>query len=193
MELEYLERVVDANPQAVQDEIASLRKLVRQATQDARMLLFELRPIILETQGLVPALQSYVDRLEENDRFVPHFECGELLSELSPSVAGTVFSIVQEAITNIEKHAEARNVWIRLRKEQNQLVVVVEDDGKGFDVEFVTAHYDQGESFGLLNMKERAALIDGVLILDSKPHRQEPGTKIELRVALEETGRANDG
>jgi two-component system sensor histidine kinase UhpB len=157
------------------------------------MLLFELRPIILETQGLVPALHSYVDRLEENGRFVPHFDSDDLPADLAPSVAGTIFSIVQEAITNIEKHADAQNVWIRIKEEQDELVVVVEDDGKGFDVESVIANYDQGNSFGLLNMRERAALIDGVLILDSKPHRQKPGTMIELRVALGEPGRANDG
>ena len=148
------------------------------------MLLFELRPVILETQGLIPALQSYVERLGENERFVPHFDPGSFDRELDVSVAATIFSIVQEAITNIEKHANAENVWIRINEENDDLIVTVEDDGKGFDVESVMASYDQGSSFGLLNMRERAQLIDGVLIVESGPSDGRAGTLVELRMAL---------
>jgi signal transduction histidine kinase len=187
MELDYLERLIQSKPEAVQDELNSLRKLARQATRDARMLLFELRPVILETQGLVPALQSYTERLSQNNRFVPHFDPGGFDNQLSASVAGIIFSIIQEAINNIEKHAQANHVWIRLETEKDKLVVSIEDDGKGFDVESVIANYDQGNSFGLLNMRERAELINGELTMTSGPERGEPGTLIQLRIALPQT------
>jgi signal transduction histidine kinase len=99
-------------------------------------------------------------------------------------VAGTIFSIVQEAVNNIEKHAEASNIWIRMQEQGGNLVVSVEDDGKGFDVESVVAGYDEGASLGLLNMRERAELIDGVLTMESGPARGKPGTLVQLRMAL---------
>jgi signal transduction histidine kinase len=184
MQLEYLERLIQIKPEAAQEELNALRKLARQATQDARMLLFELRPVILETQGLIPALQSYVERLSEHERFAPHFDPGNFEDRLNVSVAATIFSIVQEAINNIEKHAKADNVWIRLREQDGELIVFVEDDGKGFNVDSVIAAYDQGSSFGLLNMKERAELIDGVITMESGPKRGKPGTLVQLRVPL---------
>jgi signal transduction histidine kinase len=184
MGLDYLERVIREKPELTEEELAALRKLVRQATQEARLLLFELRPVILETQGLVPALRSYVERLGRNQRLVPHFDPGNFEGRLGSSVAGTIFSIVREAVNNIEKHAHASNVWIRMREENGDLVVNVEDDGKGFDVDSVMAGYDQGASLGLLNMKERAELIDGVLTMESGPQRGKPGTLIQLRMAL---------
>jgi len=187
MEIDYLERLIKARPSEVPEQLDALRRLLRRATQDARMLLFELRPVILETQGLVPALQSYVERLHENSNFVPHFDAGNFHDYLRPQVAGTIFSIVQEAINNIEKHAEANNVWIRLRQEGDELIVSVEDDGRGFDLDAVVAGYDQGTSFGLLNMRERAELIGGILSLESGPGRGREGTKVQLRVNLAET------
>lgn len=184
MRLDYLARVIVSRPEAIQEELGSLRTLTQQAMQEARMLLFEMRPLILETQGLVPALQSYVERLGAGDPFVPHFDPGNLRRELDPRVAGIIFSIVQEAVTNIQKHAEAQNVWIRLEEREDELIVSVEDDGRGFDVRSVMADYDKGASFGLLNMRERAELIDGVLQMESGPVRERAGTLIRLRVTL---------
>ncbi len=187
MEIDYLERLMQARPSEVPEQLDALRRLLRRATQDARMLLFELRPVILETQGLVPALGSYVERLRENCNFMAHFDAGNFRDHLRPQVAGTIFSIVQEAVNNIEKHAEASNVWIRMRQEGDELIVSVEDDGRGFDLDAVAAGYDQGTSFGLLNMRERAELIGGILSLESGPRRREEGTMVQLRVNLAET------
>lgn len=187
MEIDYLERLIQARPSEVPEQLDALRRLLRRATQDARMLLFELRPVILETQGLVPALGSYVERLRENCGFMAHFDAGNFRDHLRPQVAGTIFSIVQEAVNNIEKHAEASTVWIRMRQEGDELVVSVEDDGRGFDLDAVVAGYDQGTSFGLLNMRERAELIGGDLSLASGPGRGKEGTMVQLRVNLAET------
>jgi signal transduction histidine kinase len=197
MMLDHLEHMLERRPEVVADELDALRKLARQAMQDARLLLFELRPVILETQGLVPALQTYVERLGENARLTSHFDPGNFGEEaLHPRVAGTVFSIVQEAVTNAQKHAEADNIWIQLERMGDELIVSVEDDGIGFDVRAVRASYDQGSSLGLLNMQDRAELIEAVLKIASGPERENPGTLIQLRLPLPdkpETEESKDG
>jgi len=184
MDVEHIGRLLKLKPEAVFAELDALRKLVHQATREARMVLFELRPVILESQGLVPALRSYVNQLRDSDEFAVHLDVSNFRQQLDPKVAGTIFSIVQEAINNVKKHACARNVWINLAFDEDQLVVGIKDDGQGFDVKAVERDYDQRGSFGLLNMHERAELIDGFLVIESSQVEPERGTVVTLRVPL---------
>lgn len=184
MDVEHIGRLLKLKPEAVFAELDALRKLVHQATREARMVLFELRPVILESQGLVPALRSYVNQLRDSDEFAVHLDVSNFRQQLDPKVAGTIFSIVQEAINNVKKHAYARNVWINLAFDEDQLVVGIKDDGQGFDVKAVERDYDQRGSFGLLNMHERAELIDGFLVIESSQVEPERGTVVTLRVPL---------
>jgi signal transduction histidine kinase len=184
MDVEHIGRLLELRPEAVLAELDALRKLVHQATREARMVLFELRPVILESQGLVPALRSYVNQLQDSDEVAIHLDVGNFDSQLDPKVAGTIFSIVQEAINNIKKHAHASNVWLNLSVDRDQLVVGIKDDGQGFDVKAVEREYDQRGSFGLLNMHERAELIDGFLVIESSQVEPERGTVVTLRVPL---------
>jgi signal transduction histidine kinase len=184
MDVEHVGRLLKLKPEAVFAELDALRKLVHQATREARMVLFELRPVILESQGLVPALRSYVNQLQDSDEFAVHLDVGNFDSQLDPKVAGIIFSIVQEAINNVKKHAHARNVWFNLAIDRDQLVVGIKDDGQGFDVKAIERDYDQRGSFGLLNMHERAELIDGFLVIESSQVEPERGTVVTLRVPL---------
>lgn len=184
MDVEHVGRLLQLKPEAVFAELDALRKLVHQATRETRMVLFELRPVILESLGLVPALRSYVNQLQDGDGFAVHLDVGNFDSQLDPNVAGTIFSIVQEAINNVKKHAYARNVWINLAIDRDQLVVGIKDDGQGFDVKAIERGYDQRGSFGLLNMHERAELIDGFLVIESSQVEPERGTVVTLRVPL---------
>ena len=184
MDVEHIERLLELKPEAVFAELETLRKLVHRATREARMVLFELRPVILESQGLVPALQSYVSRLQGSDEFAVHLDIGNFRQQLDFNVTGTIFSIVQEAINNVKRHAHARNVWLNLAVDRDQLVVGIKDDGQGFDVKAVERGYDRRGSFGLLNMRERAELIDGFLVIESSQVEPERGTVVTLRVPL---------
>jgi signal transduction histidine kinase len=183
MSLDHLERLNEVKPEAVRNEIEALRNLVHKATRDARNVLFELRPIILETQGLVAALDQYVQYLQNSEKFAIHFKTIETV-DLETQVAGTIFSIVQEAINNIRRHAEARNVWLSVEVEGESLVTKVVDDGLGFNVADTDASYDQRGSLGLLNMRERAQLIDGKLILESRPEPPKRGTSVRVILPL---------
>ncbi|HSJ59570.1 MAG TPA: GAF domain-containing sensor histidine kinase [Anaerolineae bacterium] len=184
MGIDHLERLIERKPDAARSELQALRDLTRQATQQARLALFELRPLILETQGLVPALETYVQQLQGGEEFGVHLEATPGLPELNNSTAVTVFAIVQEAVNNAKKHAGARDVWLRLSLDDSYLRVVIEDNGRGFDPGAVEASYDRTGSIGLLTMRERADLIDSQLSIESSSTPPHTGTSIILRVPL---------
>jgi len=182
MGIDHLERLLELKPEAARSELEALRDLTRQATQEARLALFELRPLILETQGLAAALETYVQQLEGSEDFQVHLEVEPQLPSLNNSVASTVFAIVQEAVTNAKKHAAPHDVWLRLSMMEGWLQVAVEDNGGGFDPEMVEKTYDRRGSIGLLSMRERAELIDGHLAIESCKTPPDSGTKVILRV-----------
>ena len=183
MSLDHLERLNQVKPEAVHNEIEALRNLVHKATRDARNVLFELRPIILETQGLAAALDQYVVQLQNAENFAVHFKTVQAV-DLDTQVAGTVFSIIQEAMNNIRRHAEARNVWLSLEIQDNSLTTTLVDDGLGFNIDETKDNYDQRGSLGLLNMRERAQLIEGQLGLESRTEPPNRGTTVRLTVPI---------
>lgn len=172
----------------LQAELNTLRQTARQAVREARSLVFGLRPLVLETRGLVPALEALVEQIRESEpRTRYHFltEAVPARLPLSQKKARVVFAILQEAIHNVRKHARARNVFVRLRisEDGSRLICEVEDDGVGFDLAAVEAHYDERNTFGLLNMRERAELIEAELTIESEPGQ---GTLVRLVVPLDE-------
>jgi signal transduction histidine kinase len=184
MGIDHLERLLELKPEAARSELQALRDLIRQAMTQARLALFELRPVILETQGLVAALETYVHQLGSSEEFAIHLEAEPALPKLSNSIASTVFAIIQEAVTNAKKHAAARDMWLRLSQVDGWLQVIVEDNGAGFDPEMVEQNYDRRCSMGLLSMRERAELIDGQLTIESCKSPPRNGTRVILRLPV---------
>jgi signal transduction histidine kinase len=153
--------------------------LIRQATQDASTLLFDLHPIIVENKGLKPALEQYVNQLRHANDFTIHFKILEEINYDS-KVSGAIFSIVHEAIGNIKRHAHANNVWLSLEVRRGRFVVTIKDDGQGFEVNRIDAAKDRRMSFGVFNMRERAILIGAELQLESQTHGPNRGTTVQL-------------
>lgn len=168
-------------PEHALKELGEMMPVAEKALRQVRTLLFDLRPVILETQGVAPALQSYAQRLREAEGLNVVFTAGGEIGRLSHNAESAIFSIVQEAITNAKKHAHASRIDIELTPTSDNLVVVVRDDGVGFDVKAVTGRYEERGSLGMLNMKERAELVQGDLSLSSQPGQ---GTIITLQVPL---------
>jgi signal transduction histidine kinase len=166
------------------DELEQVEDLARHTTKEIRHMLFTLRPLILETQGLRAALEQYISKLQETSDLPVHLEAKpEVDQMLDRDDQGVLFYIIEEAIGNARKHAQPDNVWVRLYLEgENTLIAEVEDDGEGFDVETVQASYDQRGSLGLVNMHERAEMLDGEVSISSAPGE---GTKITLSVPLD--------
>jgi signal transduction histidine kinase len=145
-------------------------------------MLFTLRPLVLETQGLTAALEQSIQKSQETDPSVAiHLEAQPVENQMDLNMQGVVFYIIEEAVGNARKHARAHNIWVRLKAEPDAIIAEVHDDGEGFDVQGVTSAYESRGSLGMVNMRERAELINGILTLDSHPGK---GTLITLAVPL---------
>jgi len=156
--------------------LAELREQVVTALQDVRRLAVELRPAVLDDFGLVPALERLIDAFAEQSdvRVDFHSALGE--TRLPSDVETALYRVVQEALTNIVKHANATRISISLARRASGVAAVIEDDGAGFDQRAVR---DGG--VGLLGMRERLALLDGRLEIESRPGA---GTTIVAEVPL---------
>ncbi len=154
---------------------ADLRTLVVGTLQEVRRLAVDLRPTALDDFGLVPALKRLGQSARERSGLDVQVEARLGSSRLAPEVETAVYRIVQEAVTNAVKHADARHLSIVLTRRGDALVGVIEDDGQGFDTVESTA------GIGLIGMRERVELLDGRLIVDSTPGG---GTTLLLELPL---------
>ena len=181
LDLDYVRNLLNKKPEDVPTALDEIEALIRRTNREIRHFLFELRPVILETRGLVAALEYYLQQWEESEHIPATLEIAELPHDLDPKASGIIFSIIQEAFNNLRKHAQAQHVWVRLQRQNSTLLVEVEDDGVGFDVSQVLKSYDERNSFGLLNMREQAELLEGMLEILSPSPRLERGTLVRMQ------------
>ncbi|NJP06118.1 MAG: GAF domain-containing sensor histidine kinase [Chloroflexaceae bacterium] len=183
MNIEFVKKLLVAMPERVAGELDTLSDLVNKTIYDIRTLLFELRPLSLETQGLLTTLQQYVKRWRDPSGHQTRLRLEALQSVplLPYETESAAFMIIQEAVNNARKHANSPEIAIYLYEEEGHLVASVRDRGRGFDMNTVEANYDMRNSLGLINMKERARLIGGDLRIRSEPGK---GTIVELRIPL---------
>jgi signal transduction histidine kinase len=180
MNIEFIRKLLRAMPERVESELQVLLDLVQKTSYDIRTLLFELRPLGLETQGLLATLQQYVGRFRDpKGEMKLRLEAPTSIPRLPVEIEGAVFMIVQEAVNNARKHARAAEVAIYLYQEDGQLVASVRDRGRGFNLSAVESSYNTRGSLGLLNMRERARLINAECRIRSS---EGEGTTVELRV-----------
>ncbi|HDQ71776.1 MAG TPA: hypothetical protein ENN19_06730 [Chloroflexi bacterium] len=185
MRLNYIRMLLDrdGNVGEALDEVSKIEDLARRTTKEIRHMLFTLRPLILETQGLRAALEQYISKLAETSPHPPiHLQAAPQVDKvLEQNAQGVIFYIIEEAIGNARKHAKADNIWVRLGVRDNVFVAEVEDDGAGFDVDAVQTRYDERSSLGMINMHERAELVNGSLKISSAIGE---GTRITLTAPL---------
>lgn len=201
MRLSVIRPLVQRDPQRAEAEIKKLDELVKRTSSELRSMLFTLRPLVLETQGLGAAIETVMDHVEETYGIETELIGGENGRLLSQMAQGVVFSIVEEALSNARKHASPRRIEVRLwcegaqsagengAHEEAYFIVRVHDDGVGFDVDEVMRDYSSRNSLGMLNMRERAERIDGSLSIESAPAT---GTAVTLAVPLQKYGRGQD-
>ena len=164
--------------EALLEKISDIHMIASQSLDTVRNLSLLLRPAQLDSLGFSPAIKWQMDKLLSIDGV--HYEIDDSgFNELIDKQAEIVgFRIVQESLTNIVKHADAKNVKVKLRSDDEVLVLQISDDGRGFDV------HAQSDSVGLVNMKERVELAGGEFKIISKPLL---GTDIKVEIPLRNT------
>jgi PAS domain S-box-containing protein len=171
----------EANSDRERSSLARFHELIEQAMETTRTLVRSLRPPELDLHGLVPTITRLADDLTErhglNIRVEPQTDIGRL----EPEAETAMYRIVQEALTNVIRHAGAKRVRILLARREVDAVVNVADDGRGFDATTVMSIGSRREHMGLLGMRERANSVGGRLRIESTPNR---GTSVHLSIPL---------
>ena len=149
--------------------------------QQVRNLSLDLRPSMLDDLGLIAALRWFMDRQAQRTGLIAEFIADPLETKLEPELKTACFRIVQEALTNVARHARAKHIHVELRKSKTELELIIRDDGIGFDVSTAQKRALRGESFGLLGMQERVRLVGGQVEIKSRPRS---GTTIRAHFPL---------
>ena len=166
MRSDLIERVQrERGPDEALVEIRSLKVMVRNALYEVRRIIYDLRPMALDDLGLVPTLRKYLQTTEDynngvNLNFVNLGQVKRLPSDMEVAL----FRLVQEAVQNSLKHADPKQIQVKLSISKEMVTVVVKDDGKGFD-----SSIQKEGSFGLVGMRERLELLEGEMTIDSQP------------------------
>ncbi len=172
--LKPLEQTVDSAE--AREALASVRELVISTLQDVRRLAVELRPSALDDFGLVPAVERLTDTFREQSGLRVDLESQLGDERLATEAETTLYRVIQEALTNVIKHAGAERVSILLQRKDGAVVAVVEDDGSGFETASTRA-----DALGLAGMRERVSLAGGRLQVESTPGA---GTTVVAEVPL---------
>lgn len=191
MSLGFTKELLKRSPELAETEINESLDVANKTLKQLRTLLFDLRPVILETQGLIPALELYAERLEETEELNITLTVEHEVDRLAHKAEVAIFSIIQEAVNNAKKYAKANQIELIVQADQQQdsLTFLIKDDGVGFDVQQVKARYDEQGSLGMINMQERTEMINGQLRINSGVGQ---GTRVILNLPLSENLRGED-
>lgn len=178
VQLKILER--SDNVAEIKAQTEDIRQLTVHTLQEVRRLAADLRPAALDDLGLISALESYIYNYASKTNIVADFEVKDMDDiRLAHDVEIVLYRIVQEALTNIARHAQAQRATVLIQRQHDHICVTIEDDGSGFDVHSLLQKQDRG--LGILGMQERIQLIGGTFMIQSAPRQ---GTKISLKVLI---------
>jgi len=158
-------------------------ELVDRLLTQVRNLALDLRPSLLDDLGLVAALRWYANRQAERNGWLLSFSVEGVTGRMPVPIEIACFRIVQEALTNVAKHSKAKAINLALRRRDQDIMLAIQDDGIGFDVQSARQRAQVGESIGLLGMEERVRLAGGRLMISSTPGQ---GCRLELHFPLAE-------
>lgn len=166
----------------VETELSDLKGQVRSGLEEIRKIIFNLRPMTLDDLGLIPTLRKLTQDFEEKAKIHTIFEVFGKELRLNSSMEAAIYRLVQEALSNVAKHAEATRVSISLHFNVDQLQLTVDDNGKGFKNQVNTKlNGEESLRYGLMGMYERVELIEGTMTIQSG---EGSGTKIKIIIPL---------
>lgn len=178
MVLELLDKEA-GQPERVRVHVAEMERKVQQLIKDLHRLAKALRPATLDHLGLEAAVRQNVEAVAKRYGLMVQFETSGISNRLPGNVETILYRVIQEALTNVARHAHATRADVLLKRRGNGLVIVVEDDGVGFEPEQAGA----GQRLGMLGMRERAEMLGGELIVESAPGK---GTTIVVEVPYDD-------
>jgi signal transduction histidine kinase len=187
MRLNITRRMMTKDIKLAGEELTKLEELAHRTTKEIRHMLFTLRPLILESQGLTAAVQAMADKMKEtyNQKMVVSIE-ERVTIQLEMGKQGVIFYIIEEAVNNARKHAVAESIAVGLRQMEAGIALLeIFDNGVGFDIKAMSQTYDKraNSSLGMVNLRERAELVNGLFQIDSAPGQ---GTKVRVYIPLTE-------
>jgi two-component system, NarL family, sensor histidine kinase DegS len=181
LQAEICERLFDLDPVQARVELGNLKNAVNAAFQKVRDFILTLRPMMLDDLGLVPTLKQYVQDFEEKTKLSANMTVVGHETRLASYSEVTLFRVVQELLTNVQKHAHAAHVQVLLDFQDATVVASVEDDGSGFDMNELKSAAPQRKGLGLSTMQERAELLGGQVQIDSRIGR---GTRVRIEIPI---------
>ncbi len=187
MRVNLTRRMIQKDPASVAEELEKIEELARRTTKEIRHMLFTLRPLVLESQGLTAALQAMAAKVTETYGQAVSIQVDDTLAaQLEMGKSGVIFYLVEEAINNARKHAQAPHIWVSLNpvpRQRDIALLEIGDDGVGFDIDAVNLAYDKRGSLGMVNLRERTELVNGLLHIESTPGK---GTRVQVFIPLSE-------
>lgn len=179
LQVEYCQKLLEVDPSQIDSELSLLKQIAISNLENIRKIIFALRPMDLDDLGLVPAIKRFMSEFEKQNGISIKFKFVGRQRRYPSAIEVAVFRIIQEALNNVAKHAEASHVKVLLETQANTICAIIRDDGLGFDPD--TA--EEENSFGIRGMKERTDLLGGSININSAPGK---GTEIFLRIPVEE-------
>lgn len=188
--LDLCQQLIKKNPRATLATLKESKAQLKLAIQEARQVIFNLRPLHYDKMELIPALTNYLKSYETKTHIAAKFTVVGDEQILFPRTKIFLFRIIQEALSNVEKHAKADRVSVKLEIDLELLRVTIADNGIGFDMDAVLRDPEKWDHFGIKGILERARLVGGEGRVESKKGR---GTKIVVKVPLGHKEERNDG
>ena len=179
--LEMFEKRLPSRLEEVRSGLMETSTLLVRTLENLRRLSHDLRPAMLDDLGLIPTLRWYTESYGKRLGIPITFQAVNLKKRLTFEKETVIYRIVQEALTNIAKYAQAKAVSISLKKKNSTLITTVEDNGKGFNLETSVMGGDYSQGLGILGMKERVNNLGGIFHIESK---QGKGTKLSVEIPL---------
>lgn len=184
MHLSTIPRIMEKYPDRVVSEVENIREMALRATEEIRHVMFTIRPLSLEADGLTVALGQLAEKMERTYKQAMQVKVEKRVEDvLDKDAKGSLFYLVEEAANNARKYAKASMIQVVGGIQNKHVILRIRDNGKGFDTNAVGTNYENRGSFGMVNMRERAELINGTFDLQSAVGK---GTTVTVRVPIKD-------
>ena len=167
---------------SARQEIGDLKGQVRSGLEEVRKVIFNLRPMTLDDLGLVPTLRKFAQDFEEKNKLHTEFNITGKETRLPSGLEVAIYRLVQEAASNVLKHASATHLSIELTYQKKMVKLIIQDNGAGFNLDKIQYKINKGKHFGLMGMRERVELLEGRFEIESE---EQAGTQITIVIPYE--------